>query len=287
MNTYPVWTGCTPPPDGTQPRHFYYDLLEAHGESEGKLNGLQWDTSGAVTCADYQRASPASMVFDEHLVAVASDLVQRYDIDGIHLDHIRYAGANASCDPVSDERFGAPCFTVDGYTDWQRQQINGTVRKLYEQVVPLKSGLWLSAAVWPVYQDKWDWRVRSGYNDYYQDSHRWLQDGIIDSISPMIYTGSPNCASDYFWTRERWQTLAIDHQAEAHGRFVVPGMGVRYCTADDFAEIAARIEIARQAGAAGHAIFSYGDLLAAGYFDDLAAGPYAQPADVPAITWHP
>jgi hypothetical protein len=75
-----------------------------------------------------------------------------------------------------------------------------------------------------------------------------------------------------------------DFQANSGGRHIVPGIGTGYCTFD---EIAWRIETARTLGTAGHALFSYGDLLANDYFDDLAAGPYAQPATVPDIPWRP
>ncbi|MFQ5399204.1 MAG: glycoside hydrolase family 10 protein [Anaerolineae bacterium] len=286
INVYPVWTddsnvpGCQVPPDGTTPRHLYYLLRDYHGTISGKSNGLQWNISDQVPCSPYLRVSPASIFFDNHLMDVARDLVTRYDIDGLHLDHIRYDGANVSCDPVSEGRYGTNCFGYNGvetYADWQRRQVNGTVSKIYEQIVPLKPKLWLSAAVWPMYIDYWGWGGLEGYHDYYQDSKAWVGGGYIDSISPMIYGSS-------FWTQSRWQTLVQDFQNSGNGRFVIPGIGANF---SDFAEIEARINMARQIGTAGHAIFSYSGLLANGYFDDLANGPYAIPATVPEITWHP
>ncbi len=284
INTYPVWTGCDAPPDDVTPQHLYHKLLDEHGATEGKNNGVQWDSDGNIVCHVYQYMSPASLLGDAHLLAVAQDLVTRYNVDGLHLDHIRYVGASASCDPVSAARYGDVCFADDGYGDWQRQQVNGTVQKIYEQVVPLRPGLWLSAAVWPVYQDYWGWGANQGYFNYYQDSKAWVNNGYIDSISPMIYTSAPGCPDSSFWTQTRWETLATNFQADSNGRFIIPGIGATYCTFD---EIAWRIEKARQIGTAGHAIFSYGGLLANAYFDDLAAGPYAVPAVVPEITWHP
>lgn len=286
LNVYPVWTGCDVPPEDTIPRHLYYDLLEQHGETEGKPHGLQWNTEGEVVCAVYQRVTPASIYADTHILAIVKDLIQRFDIDGVHLDHIRYDGKNSSCDPVSEERYGEECFASEAYGDWQRQQINGTVSKLYEEVKILKPELWLTAAVWPIYRDEWGWGVNSGFDSYYQDSRAWMADGVIDAISPMIYTGNPDCSKPYFWTRERWQILVEEFQTNNFGRFVIPGIGVNYCTDDDFAEIEARIEMARSIGTAGHAIFSYKSLLDKGYFDDLAAGPYLLPAEVPDVPWH-
>lgn len=285
LNVYPVWTGCDAPPDDTVPRHLYYELLEEHGETDGKLNGLQWNSEGNVSCGAYQRISPASIYADTHLLEVVKDLIQRFDIDGVHLDHIRYDGPSSSCDPVSESRYGEKCFSSEAYKDWQRQQVNGTVSKIYEQVTKLKPGIWLTAAVWPVYRDEWGWGVSSGYDSYYQDSRAWLANNDIDGITPMIYSGSPDCSKPYFWTRDRWQTLVNDFQSNNYGRFVIPGIGTSYCEDNDFAEIEARINMARSIGTAGHAIFSYKSLADKGYFDDLAAGPYLTPATVPEIPW--
>ena len=306
MNVYPVWNGgsfCDNPPDaGVTPTPLYHLLLNEHGSSDGKPNGLQWTTSDEVYCGSYLRGTPASVFLDNHLISVGQDLVTRYDIDGLHLDHIRYGGVNTSCDPVSEGRYGTDCFAEPGYIDWQRAQVSGTVRRFYEEVVPLKEGLWLSAAVWPIHQLDSAWGFpgspQQGNIHYYQDSKAWLASGTIDSISPMIYPGSvysgcdedgnyeedPSPSSSDYWIRSRWQTLVEDFQTAGSGRYVIPGIGAGYCS---FAEIEARIEIARTAGTAGHALFAYSGLLANGSFDDLANGPYAQTAVVPNISWHP
>ena len=286
INVYPVWLGCDPPPDDTTPQHFYYQLLAEHGATDDKPNGLQWTADYNIECSSYQRATPASLFGDDQYLAVAADLVTRYDIDGLHLDHMRYAGPETSCDPLSEAAYGTTCFGFNGqqpYEDWQRDQVNGTLYKFYTQIVPLKEDLWLSAAVWPIHiaKPEWGWPpVKQGYSDYYQDSKAWVQDGTIHSISPMIYPAQTNCPDDSFWSQERWQTLVADFQAEANGRYIIPGIGTAYC---DLAEIEARIEMARAIGTAGHALFSYSTLLSNDYFDDLAAGVYEATAVVPPL----
>ncbi|MCA9986536.1 MAG: family 10 glycosylhydrolase [Anaerolineales bacterium] len=282
INVYPVWDCGSAPASNTSPRHFYWDLRDIHGTTNGLLNGLQWNTSYQLSCSGYQRATPASIDVDNHLIAVGQDLVNRYDIDGIHLDHIRYGASNASCDPVSESRWGGDCFT-SGYADWQRAQVSGTVNRFYDDIILANSGLALSAAVWPIYIDYWGWGGLQGYHTYYQDSKAWVAGGYIDIISPMIYPSTFNCPDNSFWTFSRWQTLVADFQSDANGRYVVPGIGTGYCT---FSEIENRIEAARAIGTAGHALFSYSSLLSHGYFDDLANGPYAEPAVVPPINWH-
>lgn len=283
VNVYPVWT-CGGPPPHTNPEHLYHLLVNEHGTTNGNPNGLQWTTSDAIHCSGYQRGTPASVFLDDHLMAVASDIIRRYDVDGLHLDHIRYGGSNTSCDPVSQGRSGVRCFTsapggYASYGAWQRAQVNGTVGKFYDtlfgqQSVADKSGMMLSAAVWPYYD--------SGYFSYYQDSKAWLAGDYIDAIMPMLY-GSFDTSPSV------WRSYAAGFQADNAGRFVIPGIHGRYFAGQDgtFQDIADRIQAARELGTAGHSIFAYNYLAEKGFFDDLAAGPYATPAVPPAITWHP
>jgi uncharacterized lipoprotein YddW (UPF0748 family) len=287
LNIYPVWLPCNSVPDpNVFPLPLYHKLANEHGTTNGKLNGAQWEQDGDISCESYIRATPASAAFDTHLLGVVHDLIVRYDIDGIHLDHIRYANG-ASCDPVSQASSGVPCFAqppsgYDSYESWQRAQVNGTVNKVYQKVLFLDPSVLVSAAVWPIYIDYWGWGGQEGYHDYYQDSKAWLAGGYIDAITPMIYSGNPNCPDTGFFTQSRWSTLVNDFNEDNAGRFVIAGINGDYCS---FAEIEARIEAARNAGTAGHAFFSYSGLLANGHFDDLANGPYAEPAQVPPITW--
>ena len=113
------------------------------------------------------------------------------------------------------------------------------VRRIKTEVSAIRPGLWITAAVWPYYLDKWGWGLSEGYHDYYQDSKGWLTSGVVDAIAPMLYTG----VSDDF---ERWQILMDDFLAYSVGNPVYPGIGADY---DDFEAIVQRIEATRQASA--------------------------------------
>ena len=281
INVYPTWSGTTPPLDVQEPPHPFWTWSEWPGT--GWADWRQWDDQHQPMNLNpgYLHASPGAPPVVEHIVSVAQDIAGRYSIDGLHLDYIRYAGSAYSCDPFSESEAGTACFGP-GWEDWQRERVNALVQDVYQALPP---GLMLSAAVWPVYRDFWGWGVSEGYSDYYQDSKAWIGGGYLDAMLPMIYPSSYGACDpeqQFCWTQEVWQTLATDFQASRNGRFVVPGIGAGY---SDFGEIEARISAARSIGTAGHALFSYSGLLAHGYFDDLANGPYAQPAAVPPMTW--
>jgi len=113
-----------------------------------------------------------------------------------------------------------------------------------------------------------------------------MKGNYIDAIMPMIYSssdGNPD-PDDQTFPQWKWQILVSDFVDNGNGRFVVAGIGSNHYASFD--EIEARIQIARQLGTAGHAIFSYSGMKQKGYFDLLASGPYAQQATVPPITWH-
>jgi len=300
LNVYPVASCSTIPDAAVIPTPIYHQLIAEHGtttdgEAE-KVNGLQWLTDGQVYCSgdQYLWASPASEFHDDHVIAVAKDIANRYEIDGLHLDRIRYAHSFGSCDPVSlaetGECFGTPPDGYDSYEDWQRAQVSDIVARFYDEVLTEYPDLWLSAAVWPVHKKKaeWGWTeyYQEGFSSYYQDSKAWLTDNKIDSLSPMIYPGSTSVCPDdnIYWTQERFGILVADFEAENNGRYIIPGIGGHYCS---FYEIEARIQIARDIGTAGHSIFSYRLLLDKAYFDDLASGPYAETAVVPEMPWRP
>ena len=235
--------------------------------------------------SSYLFASPAAPMVADHVLNVSRDIVNRYAVDGLHLDYIRYAGPQYSCDPFTVQNSPSDCFSA-GWEDWQRAQISNLVERIYQDP-EIPSDVMLSAAVWPVYEDRWFWGAKEGRNYFYQDSQAWVQSGIIDAIMPMIYPANyDDCASGSFWTQSVWETLAADFQANSGGRHIVTGIGGGYCTFD---EIAWRIEKGRSLGTAGHAIFSYSLLDGKAYWDEFTApgGPHEKPAHVPSTTWRP
>ena len=141
---------------------------------------------------------------------------------------------------------------------------------LHRSISRLKPGLPLSAAVWPVYRNTWDWwTAGDGYEGFCQDSIGWVDAGSAQLICPMFYLSS--ITND----DARYEIVLGDFVTRAGGEHVAAGITTSY---NDFATIARRIDQARQAGAAGQALFSYGLINQHGYWEALRAGPYSTPA---------
>lgn len=285
VNVYSIW--IAPPgedygelwPPKTDPPHMfdrftYGPTYEAHpGEYALGYKWRHYDEQENPMLLDwntYLWATPGRDEVQDYTVSVITDIVRRYAVDGVHLDYIRYAGPTYSYDPASVDAAGVE---RDPERDqWQRDRVTALVQRIYTETHALRPNLLVSAAVWPYYTDEWGWEGVSyveGYDDYFQDSKGWLRSGAVDAIVPMLYGGH---ADDF----ERWTILMHDFLDDSDGRPVYPGIGG--FNVDGFEDIADRIEAARQAGASGHAVFSYGLIERKGYWDKFAAGPYAQPA---------
>ncbi|MGC9346927.1 MAG: glycoside hydrolase family 10 protein [Anaerolineae bacterium] len=286
VNVYTAWLvppdpsrGDLWPPATTPPQMFdrftYGPLYEAHpGEYALGYDWRQHDVDGVpmpLRSKSCLWASPGLDLVNDYLVDVVSDIVTRYDVDGVHLDLVRYAGAEYSYDPFSNAAAGD--VPTPERAQWQRDRVTDLVRRLKTATQAIRPEAEVSAAVWPYYIDLWGKGFKEGYHDYYQDSKGWLASDAVDAIAPMLYGGY---SDDAGW----WQVLMLDF-VESHGGDrgkVYPGIGAHY---NDFTELLWRIEAARGAGAPGHAIFSYAALNVHDYWDDLASGPYRLPADPP------
>jgi uncharacterized lipoprotein YddW (UPF0748 family) len=243
--------------------------------------GYQWRVYDQPTPAGYMRiqwneylwASPAAPPVQDHIAAVAADLADRYALDGIHLDNVRYPGAQYSLDPFTLEAYARdPLSQTLTITDWrpdfQRDQVSRLVWRITAETHATHPSLTVSAAVWPSYP--------KGYAYYYQDSQGWMLSRLIDAIAPMLYS------SEVITDTAKWITATADFQANSNGGWVLPGIGVRYAgECVSFAAIAERIQAARDLGTAGQAVFSLAELERCGYLDALRVGPYSTPAAFP------
>ena len=180
INTFPAWRGRTLPPETTPPAA----ILE-HPE------WIVCDSAGnPMPLSDhYITFSPGIPAVQDYLIKVVTDIEQRYDVDGIHFDYIRYPEEaprrGYSHDFISVKRFqseeGNPYHLE--WEDWQREQLNHFVYRMYDAITRIKPWVKMSASVIGNYN-------QSGWNAYYavyQDPRRWTEMEKIDFIIPMSY----------------------------------------------------------------------------------------------------
>lgn len=272
VNTMVAWSGTTPPPQSDPPHILYlypsWRMADAAGEP------MAWNSS-------YTWVSPGVPGVREHIESVLMDLAANYDVDGIHLDYIRYAGPEYSHDPWSESAFDQAVATNPGL-DWatfQQDLLSAFVARLYGSVLEVRPSVKVTAAVWGIYENRFGWSgVSQGFWDYYQDSQRWVSEGLLDAICPMIYWPM----TDPKGGKTDFATLVDDFLSHAGNRHVYAGMKADYASA---AELAAEISYVRSVSGPGTALFSYAVLMDKGFGPDLGAGVFALPAQPPSMLW--
>lgn len=230
-------------------------------------------SSAAVPCNEYLWSSPGVDRVNQENLAVVKDIVTRYNVDGIHMDRIRYPGPQYSTDPESLAAWQAVSNTIS-FADWQRNILSSRVTRIYTEVKAIKPWVKVSAAVWFTYKKTISitFPTSQGYYDYYQDSHDWLTSGSLDAMVPMIYGGVLNS------NLTDWEELADDHIAVQGNRQVWLGIGGANTP---FSSISDRIAYARSIGAKGVALWSAGALEENNYWVDFLLGPFQSVAAVP------
>ena len=190
------------------------------------------------------------------------ELVERYDVDGIHFDYIRYPDAphyNFDYGPVSRREFEEatgcavahwPDDVIHGplklaYEDWERENINRVVRRVHRESKRRKPWVQVSAAVWQ--------RHRKYRAIIKQDWPRWLEKGWLDFVAPMDYVGSA-AALDRV---ARAQAALVDGRAS-----LAVGIGSWRLTRPE--GLLEQVEVSRRVGAHGFVLFSYN----AGHLDE-------------------
>lgn len=214
-----------------------------------------------------------------YLAAMAKEITSNYDIDGIHLDYIRY--------PENGENFpDGKMYSKYGKgknrAQWRRDNITSIVRKIHNEVKSIKPWIKVSSAPVGKYNDtrRYSSKGWNAYNAVYQDARLWMEKGIHDAIFPMMY-----------FRDNQFYPFALDWEESKHGRWVVPGLGVyflKYRVQEwDINEIIRQINFTRRNGLDGQAFFRNEFLMknTCGLTDSLKCRFYAYPAAVPPMVW--
>lgn len=191
----------------------------------------------------------------EYIVNVIRDIVVNYpELNGIHLDYIRYPGSKYGKNPTSLAIYHKETEqdTPQAWQNWRREQINHLVERIYAEVKHLSPQMALSAAVIANYSE--------AYDDYAQDWKQWLDSGYIDRVYLMAYT-----VNDQTLDRQLLKTQSFNHK----DRTVI---GLR-CWAESgtypITKILSKLFLVRDYEFAGTALFSYESTNHNRYWNDL------------------
>ncbi len=212
---------------------------------------------------------PGVPAVQDHVLNVLCDLVSGYpQLDGLHLDYIRYPSSVWGHHPISVQRYNNHViqYGPKSWNQWRTLQITEFVEKTYRQVKKINPALVVSAAVFANYDD--------ATSSYAQDWKDWLDKGIVDCLYPMAYHVDLNEFGrqlDFMKSLEQDDRFVIGIRAwDANGGSLSPS-NYRAYAGYTINNIFPRIDIVRSFGFAGVALFSYDGLIKENALAQLAA----------------
>jgi uncharacterized lipoprotein YddW (UPF0748 family) len=155
---------------------------------------------------------PAQTETDTYLASLCREVVERYDVDGIHFDYLRYPEFPFS-DDASYKQYGKGM----SKTEWRRSNITRIATHLSKTIKQLKPWVKVSASPIGKYTDLQRY-PSGGWNAYKavaQEAQRWLATGVMDALFPMMYF-----RDNHFFP------FAANWQEASDGKPVVPGLGI-------------------------------------------------------------
>ena len=227
----------------------------------------------------------------EWSLKVITDIVRRYDVDGLHMDDYFY--------PYPEKANGAPLpFPDDASYDryrknggklardeWRRDNINGFVERLNASIHMEKPWVKFGLSPFGIWRPGFPEGIKGldAYATLSADAKLWFNHGWCDYLAPQLYWPMSK--------REQSFPALLHWWAEQNGagRLLVPGLASASVGKDRPAtDIWNQIRIARADGGANGVVLWNASSLRDNLNDlasGLARGVFSQPALVPATPW--
>nr|MBP7472709.1 family 10 glycosylhydrolase [Prevotella sp.] len=201
----------------------------------------------------------------DYLANICGEITNNYDIDGIHLDYIRYPET----------------WKISVTKDAGRNYITSIVKKINNRVRNIKPWVKISCSPIGKFCDLSNYSSNgwNAYNKVCQDAQGWLRTGLMDALFPMMY-----------FRNNQFFPFANDWMENSYGKIVAPGLGIYFLDSKlgnwDLQDITREMCHLRATGA-GYTFFR------SKFFTDNNQGIYnftsnefnLYPALVPAMTW--
>ena len=166
------------------------------------------------TYGDLVLLNPALQECRDYICLIATDIVTRYDVDGLHLDDYFYPYPVAGQTIPDDVQYQVGGRHFNSIGDWRRHNVNLFIEQLYKTVHKIKPWVKVGISPFGIYRNKAndpDGSNTNGmqnYDDLYADILLWVNKGWLDYCVPQIYWEIGNKSADYTTLIRWWDEYA-------------------------------------------------------------------------------
>jgi uncharacterized lipoprotein YddW (UPF0748 family) len=238
---------------------------------------------------------PGERDVQQYSLSVVMDVLQRYDVDGIHFDDYFYPYAENGSDgrelPFPDDASWRKYGAKSGLSrdDWRRDNVNAFIERTCRSIKATKPWVKFGISPFGIWRPHQPPQIE-GYDAYarlYADARKWLVNGWADYFAPQLYWDIAPKEQSFPVLLDWW------NEQNPKRRHIWPGLdttrlrGGRERVARSPTEIVNQIRLAAaQPVSAGHIHWNMKALAnSPALINLLERGAYAAPALVPACAW--
>ena len=140
--------------------------------------------------------TPANPKSGAHALTVITDVVRRYDVDGIHIDDYFYPYQERTTsgrlipfpDDASWNRYRRSGGDLSR-DDWRRRNVDLFVEQLYGRVKAIKPEVKVGISPFGIWRPGYPKSVSGldAFTEIYADARKWLREGWVDYFVPQLY----------------------------------------------------------------------------------------------------
>lgn len=153
-----------------------------------------------------------------YICNIVSDLLQRYDVDGLHIDDYFYPYPESGRFFDDDETFRQHSYGFTNRGDWRRNNVNNFIESLFRTCRAVKPwvkfgvspfGIYHNSPIVPCEEEHLPGSPTRGlqnYDDLYADVLHWVNQGWVDYLVPQLYWEIGHKTADHeslvgFWSK--------------------------------------------------------------------------------------
>lgn len=235
-----------------------------------------------LTFGSLKMLDPGLPMTRDYVTDVIMEVVNNYDIDGVHFDDYFYPYEGTAYEDTATFANYSRGFTDIG--DWRRDNVNLLVEMVFDSIKAVKSHVKFGISPFGI----WKNGVPEGiiayidaYDDIYCDGLAWLNRRIVDYLTPQIYWQF-GYDQDYGKLMPWWASQTDDrHIYPGHAAYKINGWGLPR-------EMPNQVRANRETDRVfGSVYFSARQIVnnPLGFRDSLRQDLYKYPALKPVMTW--
>ena len=175
--------------------------------------------------------NPALKENRDYICQVVTDILERYDVDGLHIDDYFYPYPTPGILIPDNAYFRADSQGFTDIGDWRRNNVNLFIEQLWATIRTVKPWVKFGVSPFGIYRnvknDPNGSRTNGlqNYDQLYADVLLWVKNGWVDYCVPQIYWEIGNKAADYAELMNWWNkhctktTLVIGEDIERTAKF--------------------------------------------------------------------